>query len=76
MKSHGVIRRETQIAEWFVDVGAGKGELCNLFATLPLVQRVVAIEPNDMEMATLRANLIYNKIELSCVETLTKFVGT
>ena len=61
---------------WFVDIGAGKGELCTLFATLPHVQRVVAIEPNNMEMATLRANLIHNNIDLSRVETLTKFVGT
>ncbi len=75
-ETYGVIRRETQSAEWFVDIGAGKGELCTLFATLPHVQRVVAIEPNDMEVATLRANLIHNNIDLSRVETLTKFVGT
>jgi len=75
-ETYGVIQRATQTAEWFVDIGAGQGELCTLFAKLQAVQRIIAIEPSEIAMASLRANLSHNNIRLSRVETLTKFVGT
>jgi SAM-dependent methyltransferase len=65
-----------QSAEWFVDIGAGKGELCVFFAKLQRIKRVIAVEPDDVEIMTLRANLNYNGIDLHRVEVLKKFVGT
>jgi len=75
-ETYGVIRRASQNAEWFVDVGAGRGELCILFAALPRVHRLVAIEPNDIEIASMLANLRHNNIGGDRVEILVKFAGT
>jgi hypothetical protein len=75
-ETYSAIRRAAQSAEWFVDVGAGKGELCVFFATLQGIRRIIAIEPNEAETMTLRANLNYNGIDLRRVEVLRKFVGT
>jgi precorrin-6B methylase 2 len=72
----GAIRHAEQTAKWFVDIGAGRGELCILFAKLQNVSRVVAIEPNALEAKALRANLNHNSIGLDRVEVLAKFVGT
>src|SRR5262249_30677752 len=52
-ETYRAIRRAAQTAEWFVDIGAGKGELCAFFATLQRIKRVVAIEPNELEIMTL-----------------------
>jgi hypothetical protein len=71
-----VIRHASRAAEWFVDIGAGQGELCSFFAMRHGVQRIIAIEPSEIAMASLRANLINNNIDLNRVEALTKFVGT
>jgi Methyltransferase FkbM domain len=70
------IRRASRSAEWFVDIGAGQGELCTLFATLRHVRRVVAIEPIEPAVIALRANLHHNSIHLDRVELFRKFVGT
>jgi hypothetical protein len=75
-ETYSAIRRAAQSAEWFVDIGAGKGELCVFFARLQRIRRVIAIEPDDAETKTLRANLNYNGIDLRRVEVLRKFVGT
>jgi tRNA G46 methylase TrmB len=63
-------------AEWFVDIGAGQGELCTLFATLRHVPRVVAIEPIEPAVIALCANLDHNSIHLDRAELFRKFVGT
>ena len=75
-ETYRAIRRAARTAEWFVDIGAGKGELCVFFATSQRIKRVVAIEPDDVETVTLRANLTYNNIDLRRVEILRKFVST
>src|SRR5262245_35394647 len=75
-ETYRAIRRAAQTAEWFVDIGAGKGELCAFFATLQRIKRVVAIEPNELEIMTLCANFNHNGIDLGRVEVLRKFVGT
>ena len=66
------IRRASRSAEWFVDIGAGQGELCTLFATLRHVRRVVAIEPIEPAVIALRANLDHNSIHLDRVELFRK----
>lgn len=73
-ETYRVIRRVAQTAEFFVDIGAGKGELCAFFATLEGIRRIVAIEPDEVE--TMCANLNHNGIHLGRVEVLRKFVGT
>jgi hypothetical protein len=40
-ETYSAIRRAAQSAEWFVDVGAGKGELCVFFARLQRIRRVL-----------------------------------
>jgi hypothetical protein len=75
-ETYRAIRRAAQTAEWFVDIGAGKGELCAFFAKLQRIKRVIAIEPNEVEAIALRANLNYNAVNLGRVEVLRKFVGT
>ena len=39
-ETYRAIRRAAQTAEWFVDIGAGKGELCAFFVTLQRIKRV------------------------------------
>jgi precorrin-6B methylase 2 len=75
-ETYGAIRRASRSAKWFVDIGAGRGELCVFFATLPGVSRVIAIEPSNVETNGLVANLKHNNIVRGRVEVLTKFVGT
>src|SRR5436189_3772112 len=53
-ETYRAIRRAAETGEWFVDIGAGKGELCAFFSTLQRIRRVVAIEPNEIEAMILR----------------------
>jgi precorrin-6B methylase 2 len=73
---YSVIRCAGRRAQWFLDVGAGKGELCIWFATLGHVTRIIAVEPNTAETQALRANLVTNKIAQNGVEVVSKFAGT
>jgi hypothetical protein len=75
-ETYNVIWRASQSAEWFVDIGAGRGELCILFASLPNVNRVIAVEPDGLEINGLLANLRHNNIASNRVEVLPKFAGT
>jgi hypothetical protein len=75
-ETYGVIRQAAAKAEWFIDLGAGKGELCMFFARRKQVLRIIAIEPNHSEAQTLLANLNYNNIDPNRVELLEKFCGS
>ena len=58
-ETYRAISSAAQTAEFFVDIGAGKGELCAFFATLEGIRRIVAIEPDEVE--TMSANLNHNE---------------
>jgi precorrin-6B methylase 2 len=75
-ETYGAIQRAAQTAEWLIDIGAGRGELCILFASLQNVGRIIAIEPNELETSALRVNLNHNNINPDRVEVLEKFAGT
>jgi Methyltransferase FkbM domain len=75
-ETYGVIRQAASRAEWFIDVGAGKGELCIFFARLKHVKRIIAIEPDHPEAHALVAHLKDNNIDPNRVEVLEKFSGT
>jgi Methyltransferase FkbM domain len=75
-ETYGAIRQAAPRAKWFIDVGAGKGELCIFFARLEHVKRIIAIEPNHAEAQTLIANLSYNNIDPNSIEVFEKFAGT
>ena len=75
-ETHWAIRRAATKAKWFIDVGAGKGELCVFFARLKHVKRIIAIEPNHASACGLIVNLTYNNIASNRVEVFEKFAGT
>jgi hypothetical protein len=75
-ETHRYIRRIAGKCDWFIDVGAGHGELCLFFLKQPRRVGVVAIEPSPDEVATLRRNLALNGIADDDVEIVTKFVGS
>jgi hypothetical protein len=62
-------------ASWFVDVGAGRGELCVYFAKCEHVKKIIAIEPSSVETSHLRKNMVYNIIDPERVDIIEKFVG-
>src|SRR2546423_1769469 len=59
-ETYWAIRRAARRAKWFMDVGAGTGELCVFFATLKNVKRIIAIEPNHIAVRGLLANFAHN----------------
>ena len=61
---------------WLVDVGAGRGELCLYFAAEPQVTRIVAIEPNPIEVRELTFNVQSNGIKDGRIEVIEKLAGT
>ena len=80
-ETNGAIRQAAQRANWFVDVGAGSGELCILVAKLKNVTRIIAIEPDQAMVKSLQANLdrserLYNDILSGRIEIIEKFIGT
>jgi hypothetical protein len=74
-ETHRDIRRLVQHVRWFIDVGAGGGELCLLFKKAG-TRIVIAAEPQIAEVALLRENLAANGLRLSEVEIITKRIGT
>jgi precorrin-6B methylase 2 len=74
LKFHINLRSQSQL--YFVDIGAGSGELCVVFALAPAVRRIVAVEPNGAEVANLLSNISANLIAAHRVEVLEKFAGT
>lgn len=75
-ETYAAIRQAASRAQWFIDVGAGKGELCIYFANLDRLTRIIAIEPSQTEAEALAANLGCNSIAPNRVELLQKFCGT
>jgi len=75
-ETYWAIRRAAPKAKWFVDVGAGKGELCLFFARLKHVKRIIAMEPNHTEAHALIANLNHNNIDSDRIEVFENFAGT
>src|SRR5262245_29058402 len=71
-ETYRVIKQLAPRAEWFIDVGAGKGELCMFFARLKHVKRIIAIEPDHAEAYALVAHLKFNNIDPNRVEVLEK----
>ena len=45
-ETHRFIRQAATKADWLIDVGAGRGELCLYFLFHRPVAQIVAIEPN------------------------------
>src|SRR5262245_34570972 len=56
-ETYGDIRRVAPKVNWFIDVGAGKGELCIYFKKINPSCRVLAIEPSEGEADDLIENL-------------------
>lgn len=80
-ESKSAIRRATQTANWVVDVGAGKGELCLLAAKLISVRRIIAVEPDQEMVRRLQANIerdnnLYNDVLSGRIEIVEKTIGT
>jgi Methyltransferase FkbM domain len=61
-------------SSWFIDVGAGFGELCILFRKN--LCHAVAIEPDPTCLSLLHSNLVLNGLSDSDVEIVPKYVGT
>jgi hypothetical protein len=63
-ETYRFIRSALPRCRWLIDVGAGKGELCILFATQPGVKQVFVCEPQGSQADLLRANLQSNRARL------------
>jgi hypothetical protein len=76
-ETYRFIRSALSSCRWFIDVGAGKGELSILLATQPNVAKVIACEPVASEVEILRMNLKLNASILKApIEIVPNCVGT
>jgi SAM-dependent methyltransferase len=80
-ESKSAIRRATQTANWVVDVGAGKGELCLFAAKVKSVRRIIAIEPDQEMVKSLQAKIerddnLYSYILSGRIEIVEKIIGS
>jgi predicted RNA methylase len=75
LETHKDLRGLLRHVRWFIDVGAGGGELCLLFRKAG-TNIVIAAEPQSSEGELLRENLSANGLRPSEVEIITKFIGT
>jgi Methyltransferase FkbM domain len=75
-ETHGFIRRAATKADWVIDVGAGRGELCLYFLVHRPVTRIVAIEPNASEIRALEKNLQLNRFSSKDLSVFQKFAST
>jgi FkbM family methyltransferase len=78
---NGAIRQAAQRANWIVDVGTGSGELFILFTKIKNVTRIIAIEPDQVMLKSLQANIdhneiVYNDVLSGRIEIIEKFIGT
>jgi SAM-dependent methyltransferase len=62
-------------ATWFVDVGAGSGELCCYFAKRENVRQIFAIDPLERDMALAKSNAALNRISDGRITYLKKFIA-
>lgn len=63
-----------QNATWFIDIGAGAGEMCILAATYPRMKRIVAVDANPVETAKVHENIAHNSMA-GRIEVITKYAG-
>ena len=80
-ESKSAIRRATQAANWVVDVGAGKGELCLFAAKVKSVRRIIAVESDQDMVRSLQANIerddnLYRYILSGRIEIVEKIIGS
>jgi hypothetical protein len=75
-ETHNVIRRAATRADWFIDVGAGRGELCLYFLTHRPCAQIVAIEPNGSEIRALEINLKLNHFSSKHVRIFQKLASS
>jgi len=62
-ETYGVIKKTAQRCEWFVDIGAGKGELVVYFLKRTSANKVIAVEPQRSENEIMLRNLKYNGLD-------------
>jgi hypothetical protein len=74
-ETHRFIRRVATKADWLIDVGAGRGELCLYFLIHRPLAQIVAIEPNASEVTALEKNLQLNRFSSKDVRIFQKFVS-
>ena len=58
-----MIKKTAQRCEWFVDIGAGKGELVVYFLKRTSANKVIAVEPQRSENEIMLRNLKYNGLD-------------
>ena len=74
-ETHRFIRRVATKADWLIDVGAGRGELCLYFLIHRPLAQIVAIEPNASEVTALEKNLQLNRFSSKDVRVFQKFAS-
>jgi hypothetical protein len=74
-ETHKYIKCRRRNVHWFIDVGAGSGELCLVFKKAG-TKTVVAAEPASSEVALLHQNFLVNGLDPSELLTITKCIGT
>ncbi|MDF2118183.1 FkbM family methyltransferase [Roseiarcaceae bacterium H3SJ34-1] len=74
-ETYPAIEKAANSATWFVDVGAGAGELCCYFAKRPNVNRIYAIEPQRSELVLAKQNASLNAIPDGKIDYLQKRVS-
>ncbi|WP_346730819.1 FkbM family methyltransferase [Bradyrhizobium sp. 62] len=74
-ETYSFVRLEGANAEWFIDIGAGSGEMSLYFLSRPNPVKVVAVEPNAAEVEAFRRHLRLNGLPLDACQILTKQVG-
>jgi hypothetical protein len=76
-ETHRFIRQALQRCDWFVDVGAGTGELSCLALRHSAAKRVCACEPGHSERTALMRNLELNNFRDDArLVVVDKFVGS
>jgi hypothetical protein len=74
-ETHNYIKSRLYNVQWFIDVGAGSGELCLLFKKTG-TKTVVAAEPATSEVDLLHQNFLVNGLDPSELLIITKCIGT
>lgn len=75
-ETHNIIRQALHQAEWYVDIGAGIGELVLLFSRSQHLRTMIAIEPSRANVQAMLANFALNGLDRDRVEVIEKLAGT
>ena len=71
------IKKAAKICEWYIDIGAGKGEHVLFFLKESTAEPIFALEPQVKETDILYRNLLLNKnLDTNRVTIINKYVGT